>query len=148
MMANAAFVLGLALDLADDADDWSEAMPFRDVERNFYRAAQLGPDATLAWPAPSGEIVHHDAASLAASLVDRARRGLEEAGLGGARSEAYLRVFLARAERRTSGARWQRRRLREVGHGFGSTDALDAMFAEYRARSQEGSPVHTWGQGA
>ncbi|HET7517922.1 MAG TPA: glutamate--cysteine ligase, partial [Actinomycetes bacterium] len=55
MLANAAFLLGLTLALAPDADAFIRRVAFQQVHHNFYRAGQLGLGAELAWPlAPSG----------------------------------------------------------------------------------------------
>ena len=54
MLANAAFLLGLTLALAPDADAWMRQVPFRQAHHNFYRAAQLGLRAELAWPLGPG----------------------------------------------------------------------------------------------
>jgi hypothetical protein len=50
MLANAAFGLGLTLALAPDAGAWTRRVAFRQAHHNFYRAAQLGLRAELAWP--------------------------------------------------------------------------------------------------
>ena len=52
--ANAAFLLGLTLALAPDADTWVRQVPFQQAHHNFYRAAQLGLRAELAWPLGAG----------------------------------------------------------------------------------------------
>jgi hypothetical protein len=144
MMANAAFVLGLALDLKDEADDWTRALPFQEAEHNFYRAAELGPDATFTWLSPTFEVIRVPARELVPSLVDRARRGLGKLGIRGALVMSRLDVFQQRAESGRTGARWQRRRLSEFGARFDPRESLSRMFAEYRARSSEECPVHLW----
>jgi len=52
MMANAAFLLGLTLALAPDADAWMRQAPFQQAHQSFYRAAQLG--SAPSWPGHSG----------------------------------------------------------------------------------------------
>lgn len=146
MLANAAFVVGLALDLARDASDWVHVLPFRSVEHNFYRAAQLGPEASLLFIGPDGETKTEAAGFWAPLLIDRARRGLRDVGIEDAEIDRYLPVFAARAELGRTGARWQRRRLAELGYRLGAWETLSRMFDEYRARSAEGAPVHTWGE--
>jgi hypothetical protein len=54
MLADAAFHLGLALALAPDAGAWTRRLPFQQAHHNFYRAAQLGLGASLAWPLDPG----------------------------------------------------------------------------------------------
>jgi gamma-glutamyl:cysteine ligase YbdK (ATP-grasp superfamily) len=144
MVANTAFLLGLALDLSTDADTWRPEVPFAAAEANFYRAAQQGPAAQLVWPQTGGGTARHEAASLAAGLCDRARRGLRTAGVDDADAARYLGVFRERAERGATGAQWQRRRLRELGHRHGDAESLRRMFLDYVAHSRSGAPVHAW----
>jgi hypothetical protein len=47
---NAAFLLGLTLALAPEAGRWTRRLAFQQAHHNFYRAAQLGLGAELAWP--------------------------------------------------------------------------------------------------
>jgi hypothetical protein len=144
MMASAAFLLGLSLDLADEAEAWSEALPFRNVEQNFYRAAQRGPDAELFWLGPNGELTRVPARSLLPALVLRAERGLAAVGVAPSEIDRHLGAFANRAGQGLTGARWQRRRLHELGHRLGERESLHAMFAEYLARSSEGAPIADW----
>src|SRR6266487_4047262 len=51
MLANAAFVIGLSLWLADLDQDWTYALPFERADDGFHRAAQHGLAAELTWPA-------------------------------------------------------------------------------------------------
>jgi hypothetical protein len=50
MLANAAFLLGLTLALAGDAATLVRRFAFQQAHHNFYRAAQFGLGAELAWP--------------------------------------------------------------------------------------------------
>ena len=50
MMANAAFLLGLSLWLAEQDPRWTYELSFERAEHNFYRAAQYGLAALLTWP--------------------------------------------------------------------------------------------------
>jgi hypothetical protein len=98
MLANTAFLVGLTLGLAADADAWTGGMPFARVEHNFYRAAQQGLDATLAWTdGPGGEPIELRAAELVRRLLPIARKGLEDFGVEPAECEWARRVGAARA---------------------------------------------------
>ena len=55
MLANAAFLIGLTLWLADRDERWTYAVPFERAEHGFYRAAQHGLAAELSWPADCGD---------------------------------------------------------------------------------------------
>ena len=50
MLANAAFLLGLTLALAPGAAATTRRFAFQQAHHNFYRAAQFGLAAELAWP--------------------------------------------------------------------------------------------------
>jgi hypothetical protein len=54
MLANAAFLLGLTLALAPDAATITRRFAFQQAHHNFYRAAQFGLGAELAWPLGPG----------------------------------------------------------------------------------------------
>ena len=55
MLANAAFLLGLTLALAPEVRAaLARRFAFQQAERNFYRAAQYGLAAELAWPLGHG----------------------------------------------------------------------------------------------
>ena len=53
MVANAAFLLGLTLALAPDAEVWTRQLLFARAHANFYDAARLGLEAELEWPGPT-----------------------------------------------------------------------------------------------
>jgi hypothetical protein len=57
MLANAAFLVGLSLWLADQDQHWNNALSFEGAEHGFYRAAQHGLAAELTWP--SGTAAGH-----------------------------------------------------------------------------------------
>ena len=54
MLANAAFLLGLTLALAPGAAAMTRRFAFQQAHHNFYRAAQFGLAAELAWPLEPG----------------------------------------------------------------------------------------------
>lgn len=147
MMANTAFLVGLALGLAPEVPRLLPAFPFACAERNFYRAAQHGPDAVLLWPtreAPSPRPIA--ALELAEALLPVAERGLRAAGVRGGEIGGWLGVIEGRLAARGSGARWQVGAVaaEEAGGAGDRFDALARMLRRYRALSEEGRPVHTW----
>jgi hypothetical protein len=150
MMANAAFLVGLSLGLAPQVDEWLRDFPFERAHSNFYRAAQLGLAAELAWPRGPGEPpVPTPARELIVSLLPVARRGLAQAGVERAESERLLGVIAARAETGRTGARWQALTLASCeARGAGRGAALAEMLARYLERSESGNPVHTWTGGS
>jgi hypothetical protein len=145
MLANAAFLLGLTLALAPDAGDWTRRLPFQQAHHNFYRAAQLGLGAELAWPlGPGWRVRTLPAAELVELLLPTARRGLEQAGVAGDEIDRLLAVIQARARSGQTGAAWQCRALAALEPRLGRDRALAAMLERYLEHQTSGEPVHTW----
>lgn len=135
MVANAAFLLGLVLDLARGRP---EEFPFADAYRNFYRAARDGLATRLSWPGRDGDT---PAAALVRELVPVARAALERAGVEAGDADAALEVIRRRAESGRTGSCWQREAIAALGNdpaGWGR------MVGRYRELALTHRPVHTW----
>jgi gamma-glutamyl:cysteine ligase YbdK (ATP-grasp superfamily) len=145
MLANAAFLTGLSLWLAEQDQRWTYALPFERADHGFYRAAQQGLSARLTWPAG-----HRDqtrvlpAAKLIAELVPAAREGLLQAGVTAAEADGLLDVISARAASGQTGAAWQRATLAAARRHHDTERALAVMFDRYLQCAETGLPVHTW----
>jgi hypothetical protein len=88
MLANAAFLIGLTLWLADQDRRWTYALPFERADHGFYRAAQYGLAAELSWPAGRADQVRTlSAADLVTELLPAARQGLVGAGVAAAEAD-------------------------------------------------------------
>jgi hypothetical protein len=140
MLANVAFLVGLALDLAAEGD-WCARFPFSRAHHGFYRAAQAGLEATLPWPGRQGSTPGRE---LVLDLLPRAHRGLAAAGVSDEDSGGLLAVFEARVLSGRTGAAWQRATLDLLEPRHGRRQALAEMFQRYQALSLTGEPVHTW----
>jgi len=145
MLANAAFLVGLTLDLAPEISTLLPAFPFTCAEHNFQRAARDGLAADLLWPrdatsAPEPVAVRE----LLPMLIDRARRGLEDAGVEHAEARSRLDVFAGRVATGQTGAVWQRRVLSAPQRAAGSEEALGRMVNRYLTHAATDAPVHTW----
>jgi hypothetical protein len=144
MLANAAFLLGLTLALAPDAEDWTDRLLFARAHANFYDAARLGLEAELTWPGPDGDPERVGAAELAPRLLPEARRGLVEAGVEAAEADRLLGVIADRVAAGQTGAVWQRRALGALEGRGGRDQALRALLERYLELQAGGDPVHTW----
>jgi hypothetical protein len=145
MLANAAFHVGLGLGLRDEVDWMTTALPFKYAEKNLYRAAQDGLEATVLWPsrsAPSPQPRH--AAALVLDLLPVARRGLEARGVDPGEAGELLAVIEERVRSRRTGAAWQLDSLARHEARLERPDALRAMLADYLEAQASGKPVHTW----
>jgi len=144
MMANAAFLIGLTLWLADLDQRWTYALPFERADHGFYRAAQYGLDAELSWPTGGDRVSTLPAADLVTELLPAAREGLVRAGVATAEADYLLEVIGARTATRQTGAAWQRAALTAAERGRTREQALAVMLDWYLSRAATGQPVHTW----
>ena len=118
---------------------------FQQAHHNFYRAAQLGLGAELAWPlGPGGRVRTAPAAELVPRLLPEARRGLQDAGVMAEEADSLLAVIEARASSGQTGAAWQRLTLAALEPELGRERALAAMLERYLEHQRTGEPVHTW----
>ncbi len=145
MAANAAFHIGLALDLARTAGEWRPSTDFETVEGDFYRAAREGLDVEIHWPAALGGTGGKTrVAALLPDLLARARAGCVGAGVDAGDVDPLFANIEKRVAARRTGALWQLDALAEAERRSNRTEALEAMFAGYLARSRDGAPVHGW----
>jgi gamma-glutamyl:cysteine ligase YbdK (ATP-grasp superfamily) len=140
MLANVAFLIGLALAMAPEADETAARLPFEALHHGFYRAGQSGLDAELPWPCDGSR----SARDLALRLLPKAQAGLDSAGVDPEDSVPLLEIIRERVESGRTGARWQRRTLERLEANASREEALTAMFARYLAHSEEALPVHRW----
>jgi len=149
MLANTAFLLGLTLGLAPEAEAWTGSLPFADASHNFYRAAQHGLAAVLRWPGEGGREASPGAArDVALRLLPLARQGLLAAGVEAEDADPLLAVLEGRLETGQTGAVWQERTLAALEPGLGRAAALGEMFRQYSVLSRAGEPVHRWPVGS
>jgi gamma-glutamyl:cysteine ligase YbdK (ATP-grasp superfamily) len=149
MAANAAFLVGLTLALAPDADHLVSALTFGQARRNFYEAARHGLDAELLWPSlrpPSPRLVR--AAQLVGQLLPLAHGALVRIGVEDAEATALLDLIAARVAERRTGARWQREAFARLDRELPRPDALRELVMRYLEHSSAGRPVHEWPSGA
>jgi hypothetical protein len=145
MLANAAFLIGLSLWLADQDPRWTYALPFERADHGFYRAAQQGLSARLSWPAGHRDRMQTlPAAKLVTELVPAARQGLLQAGVTPAEADTLLAVISARTATGQTGAAWQRATLAAARRHHDPERALAVMLDHYLQYAETGLPVHTW----
>ena len=144
MLANAAFLIGLTLWLAEQDQRWTYGLPFERADHGFYRAAQYGLAAELTWPSGPHQVRTVAAAALVPGLLPAARHGLVDAGVAEAEADRLLGVIRARVATGQTGAAWQRAALAAAEPGRSRAQALTVMLDQYLACAATGQPVHTW----
>ena len=144
MLANAAFLIGLTLWLAEQDQRWTYGLPFERADHGFYRAAQYGLAAELTWPSGPHQVRTVPAAVLVPELLPAARHGLVRAGVAEAEADHLLGVIGARVATGQTGAAWQRAALAAAEPGRSREQALTVMLDRYLACAATGQPVHTW----
>jgi hypothetical protein len=148
MLANAAYLIGLSLWLADQDERWTYAVSFERADDNFHRAAQQGLSAPLTWLTERADQARMVVASdLVAESLPAARQGLIEAGVAAADADRLLEIIGARASSGQTGAVWQRAALAAALAGPQPEDAFTAMLERYLDCAATGEPVHTWPPG-
>lgn len=145
MMANAAFLIGLAEGLAPEMPRWMASLPYRTLVYNFYRAAQYGLEAKLLWPvAGGGGLEHCGVVDLAQSLLPLAHQGLERIGVAREERERYLGLIEARLAARRTGADWQLQQFARLSKSEKRHIALSHLMRQYIEYSRQNLPVATW----
>ena len=115
MVANAAFLIGLAEGIRPQLSELLPALPFAMAEYNFYRAAQYGLDARLVWP-ELGQSGYREQSILRLSrrCCQWPREGLAHLGISSDESARYLRVIETRLARRQTGCSLAAKRLAQL----------------------------------
>jgi hypothetical protein len=121
-------------------------MPFALARQNFYRSAQSGLDAELAWPSDTGSAPRLvRAGDLLLSLLPLARSGLEHAGMDADECDRFLSIFEQRVRSGMTGAVWQRNVLARLeAEGMGRDQAIVGLLERYIAGFRSQRPVHLW----
>ena len=145
MVANAAFLIGLAEGLRPDIDRLLPALPFAMAEHNFYRAAQHGLGAQLVWPRPDRSGYSDEpVSSIIGEMLPCARRGLSAIGIGTTEIDRYLGVIENRLLRGRTGALWQREKLALLREQLPADEALHQLLEEYINNSAANLPIAEW----
>jgi hypothetical protein len=148
MLANAAFLVGLAYVLEPEIASAKDRIDFGAVESGFYRAAQSGLEAEVVWAdgllgiAAPGDVV--SARELLPQLAEGAQAGLVGQGVSSEDCEPLLRVIVDRAASGQTGSVWQSRALAALEGEASREEALMGLVERYVGLSASGEPVHQW----
>jgi gamma-glutamyl:cysteine ligase YbdK (ATP-grasp superfamily) len=145
MVANAAFLIGLAEGLRPRINELLPALPFAMAEYNFYRAAQHGMDAGLVWPQhKQSGYEGQSVTSIIEQLLPCAREGLDAIGIDASESGYYLGVIERRLQSGQTGAVWQQQMLASLKQELPPEEALHELLERFLSNSIANLPVAEW----
>jgi len=145
MVANAAFLIGLAEGIRPRIHQLLSGIPFGIAEYNFYRAAQHGLDAKLVWPEfDQSGFGEQAVCSIIEKMLPLARQGLDGIGVAPAESARYLGVIQRRLERRQTGAIWQQKMLAGLSGTLSREAALHELLEVFIRHSTDNQPIADW----
>lgn len=144
MMANAAFLIGLAYAIRKDIDKFLVSYPFMFAEYNFYRAAKHGLDAQLVWPGNKDYSQSKPIIDILEYYIQQAREALVELGVAHNEVNQLMDIIENRVKTKQNGAFWQKSMVDVIEPKEGREEAIKIMFEKYIKASQTGNPVHEW----
>ena len=140
-VANAAFFIGLMVELSERYSDVRERFTFDHVLDNFVAAARYGLNATFRWE--DGRVVAVPALILG-ELLPMARSGLERRGMPAADIDRYLGVIGRRVETGRTGSEWMLEALERLSPIRSRHTRYQVLTRTLLARQRTGTPVHEW----
>lgn len=145
MVANAAFLIGLAEGIRPRIHQLLPAIPFGIAEYNFYRGAQHGLEAKLVWPElDQSGYREQPVCEVIEKLLPVAQQGLDSIGVSAQESARYLGVIEHRLARRQTGAIWQQDMLEKLKKHMPRDAALHQLLEVFISHSLDNRPVAEW----
>ncbi|MEH6569295.1 MAG: glutamate--cysteine ligase [Halioglobus sp.] len=145
MVANAAFLIGLAEAIRPQINDLLPSLPFHMADYNFYRAAQHGLGARLIWPQRDKTGCREQSVTtIIEKLLPRAREGLDAIGIAPDEANYYLDIIQERLASQQTGAIWQQKQLGILKQQLPLDDALRELLEVFMANSNNNKPVASW----
>lgn len=139
-VANAAFLYGLTLGIANEYGDVGERMSFSDCHANFFNAASTGLRSSLHWV--DGNTRSAD--ELILLVLPLAAQGLRDAGVDEDDAGRLLDIIGERVSSGQTGSRWMLEGFNRVRAGAPKDEALQGVVRAYMERQRGGQPVHRW----
>jgi gamma-glutamyl:cysteine ligase YbdK (ATP-grasp superfamily) len=145
MVANAAFLIGLAEGIRPQINELLPCLPFHMADYNFYRAAQHGLYARLVWPQLDKSGCREQSVStIIEKLLPCARDGLASIGISLEESNFYLGIIEERLAQQQTGAIWQQKKLAILKQAMPLTQALHQLLESFMQHSEMNTPVAKW----
>ncbi len=140
-MANAAFFLGLLMELPAEFGDICDYMSFDEAKSNFFNAARYG---------LNGQIRGLDGKSrrvtrlILEELLPRAQKGLKRAGVDESDGARLLDVIEKRVKLERSGARWMLDSYAAMDRRAKPNVRMRTLTAAMKENQEKGVPMHEW----
>jgi CBS domain-containing protein/gamma-glutamylcysteine synthetase len=140
-MANAAFFLGLMVELPAEFGDITRYMSFDEAKSNFFNAARYG---------LGGQMRGIDGKSrrvgrlILEELLPRARKGLSRMGIDKGDNDRLLNVIQARVEAEATGAKWMLDSYASMDKRAKPNVRTRTLTAAMKVNQELGLPLHEW----
>lgn len=147
MVANAAFILGLASYYRTRMDEWIYRMPFETLSSNFYAAAKQGLAAELYWPVSNVQagLSSVSLLQLAEKMLPEVELGLSELRVASHERQRLIEIIEQRIAHNQTGSQWLIKELGALKKIFLKPDeALAQLLVNYRDYSNQNLPVAVW----
>ncbi len=144
MIANAAFLIGLAEGHREHINELLPAIPFQTAEYNFYRSAQYGLDASLIWPKARLGYKRQNIIDIIDDNLSVAEKGLSSIGIATSEINYYLSIIQQRISKKQNGAIWQKKMLDKLNQHLDMKESLHKMLEQFIENSQQNIPVAEW----
>jgi CBS domain-containing protein/gamma-glutamyl:cysteine ligase YbdK (ATP-grasp superfamily) len=140
-MANAAFFLGLMLQLPEEFGDITKYMSFDDAKSNFFNAGRYGLRVQLRGLDGKSRSATRQ---ILEELLPRARFGLKRAGIDEADSARLLDIIEERVKREVTGAKWMLNSYAAMDKRAKPNVRMRTLTAAMKEHQIKGDPVHLW----
>lgn len=145
MLANAAFLLGLAQAHLEDIDALVTKIPFKIAKENFYQAAKNGINAQFMWPdSKTGKLTAQSVQQIVSVELSRAEQGLSALGVEQAEIKRFLNLIEQRIKTGMNGAEWQRKKFQHLSQSLPREKAFHQLVEDYIEAQASGLPVTEW----
>ena len=140
--ANAAFWLGMMLNMPPKYRRLWEKMDFDLAKGNFLRAARQGLGVYFSWPGLRKKISAPEL--IRKELLPIACEGLKKAKVAAKDTERYLGIIEERVRSGKTGSQWILDSFNSLRRQSSKDEAIVATTAALWKRQQSGKPVHEW----
>ncbi len=140
-MANAAFFLGLMIQMPLEYGDVTKRISFDDAKDNFFSVARYGFKSQIAW---LDEKTYSARNLILDELLPLAQKGLESVNVDGEDIERFLGTIRERVEAEKTGSRWIINSLEKMPKNVKQNVRMRAVTAALIKNQETREPVHKW----